>query len=163
MNASDPLTWTFVALVAAATGLALLAVRGTLSLGVRCGALGLSAVIMAAGYGGLSELMSRAKPVNLEWARASAKTAKVAASHLSENEAIYLWLILDGETEPRAYRLPWDLAMAKQLREAQRQAERRQSEVRMKLPFKNRRADESVNVFHAPPRPAPPPKDPGAS
>lgn len=163
MSPADPLTWTFVVVVAAATGLALLAVRGTLSLGLRCGAVGLSAVVMAAGYAGLSELMSRPKPVNLEWARASAETAKVAASHLSENEAIYLWLVLDGETEPRAYRLPWDLNMAKQLREAQRQAKSRQSEVRMKLPFKKRPTDESENVFHAPPRPAPPPKDPDAS
>lgn len=163
MSGADPLTWTFVVLVAAATGLALLAVRGPLSLGMRCSAIGLSAVVMAVGYAGLSELMSRPKPVNLEWARTSTQTAKVAASHLRENEAIYLWLILDGESEPRAYRLPWDLNMAKQLREAQRDAQRRQSEVRMKLPFKKRPTDESENVFHAPPRPAPPPKDPNAS
>lgn len=155
--AGDMLTWLFVIVVVASTLLAMIAVRGALSLGLRCGALALAAVLMAGGYAGFSELMSRPKPASLEWLRADALSAKVAASHLRENEAIYLWLILEGEDEPRAYRLPWDIEMARQIRAASADARRRQSDVRMRLPFKNN-APGGERVFHAPPRPAPPPK-----
>jgi hypothetical protein len=157
MPIHDPLSWIFTAVVFLAAGLALVAVRGSLSLASRVGALGLTGLLMVAGYGGLTELMSRPKPVSLEWMRSPGVPVKVAASHLRENEAIYLWLIFEGDTEPRAYRLPWNLAMAKELREAQRQAAGRQSQVMMNsLAATN--AKPSERVFYAPPRPAPPPK-----
>lgn len=157
MSTSDPLTWIFVVVVALATGLALIAVRGSLSVASRTGALALAAMLMTSGYVGLTELMSRAKPVSLEWVRGQGGPLKVAASHLRENEAIYLWVVFDGETEPRAYRLPWNLAMAKQLRQAQGQAERRKSKVMMKS-LKGKTENPTDRLFYAPPRPPPPPK-----
>lgn len=157
MPASDPLNWIFVVIVVLATGLALLAVRGNLSIRSRAGALVLSALLMVSGYTGLTELMSRPKPVSLEWVRGQDGPLKVAASHLRENEAIYLWVIFKGESEPRAYRLPWNLEMAKQLREAQRRAAGRKSDVMMKS-LTARTPNPSDRVFYAPPRPAPPPK-----
>ena len=157
MQIHDPLTWIFVLIVALTTGLALIAVRGNQAIMIRVGALGLTAMLMATGYAGLTELMSRPKPATLEWLRAGQAPATVTASHLRENEAIYLWLVFKGETEPRAYRLPWDMQMARQLRRAQRQAAERQSKVKMKS-LRTRNGNETEPVFHVPPRPAPPPK-----
>ena len=157
MPTGDPLNWIFVTIVMLATGLSLLAVRGSFSMRIRSGALALSALLMVSGYAGLTELMSRPKPVSLEWVRGQDGPLKVAASHFRENEAIYLWVVFKGQTEPRAYRLPWNLEMAKQLREAQRRAQGRKSEVMMKaLTVKS--PNPSDRMFYAPPRPAPPPK-----
>lgn len=157
MSPGEPLIWIFTVVVGCAGGLALIAVRGSGSMPLRLGAVALMAALMICGYGGLAELTSRPKPVTLEWVRGAAKSAKVAASQLRENEAIYLWLVLDGETEPRAYRLPWSTQLAKQLREAQSEAERRKGEVRMSRPFRSERG-ENERVFHSPPREALPPK-----
>ena len=98
MPTNDPLTWTFVVVVVLTTALVLIAVKGTLSGVYRASALGLAAALMFSGYIGFAELMSRPKPVSLEWARSNTGPVKVAASHLREKEAIYLWLVFDGET-----------------------------------------------------------------
>lgn len=157
MQINDPLSFIFVITVALATGLALIAVKGNLSILSRAGALGLTAMLMVTAYSGLTELMSRPKPATLEWLRAGSTPATVTASHLRENEAIYLWLVFEGETEPRAYSLPWNMDIARQLRRAQRQAAARQSKVRMKS-LLTRKNNPTEPVFHVPPRPAPPPK-----
>ena len=162
MQASDPLTWIFVVTVALVAGLGWIAVRGSASVALRSAAVGLAALAMLSSYAGFAELMSRPKPASLEWVKGSTKSARVVASHLRENEAIYLWLVFDGDVQPRAYRLPWNMKMAKQLQEAQRSASRRKSEVRMNRPFgRNRPAQELI--FHAPARKAPPPKSAQAS
>ena len=124
---------------------------------MRAGALGLTAMLMLVSYTGFSELMSRPKPVSLEWLRGGTSPATVTASHLRENEAIYLWLVFKGQTEPRAYSLPWNIDMARELRRAENQAAQRQSKVMMKS-LSARKGNESEPVFHVPPRPAPPPK-----
>ena len=157
MVMEDPLTWIFVVTVALATALALIAVRGNLSIVARAGALGLTAMLLLTSYNGFTELMSRPKPATLEWVRGGESPATVTASHLRENEAIYLWLVFKGETEPRAYSLPWDIEVARQLRRAERQARERQSSVLMKS-LRHTDSNESEPVFHVPPRPAPPPK-----
>lgn len=157
MQIHDPLTWIFVLIVVLATGIALIAIRGNQTIVIRGGALGLTAMLMATGYAGLTELMSRPKPATLEWLRAGTSPTTVTASHLRENEAIYLWLVFKGETEPRAYSLPWNIEMARQLRRAERKAAERQSKVKMKS-LRTRDGDKAEPVFHVPPRPAPPPK-----
>jgi hypothetical protein len=132
------------------------------SVGTRTGAVAFFALLTVVGHGALIELMSRPKPASLEWVRTDTTTVKVAASQLRKNEAIYLWLVFDEEPEPSAYKLPWSMEMARQLRAAERQAAQRQSEVRMKTPFSKNDA-KTEQVFHVPPRPAPPPKGPDAS
>ena len=67
MVMEDPLTWIFVVTVALATALALIAVRGNLSIVARAGALGLTAMLLLTSYNGFTELMSRPKPATLEW------------------------------------------------------------------------------------------------
>lgn len=157
MHIQDPLTWIFVVMVALATGLALIAIRGNLSIITRVGTLGLTAMLMLTAYTGLTELLSRPKPATLEWLRGGATSATVTASYFRENEAIYLWLVFKGEVEPRAYSLPWSIEMARELRRAQREAAARQSKVKMKSLLTGN-GDPSKPVFHVPPRPAPPPK-----
>ena len=62
-----------------------------------------------------------------------------------------------GLDEPRAYALPWNRKLAKQLRQAQQQAEAEGTKVMVRQPF-----DGDINqmerVFYPEPRPAPPAK-----
>jgi hypothetical protein len=162
MPTGDPLMWIFTFVVACASALSLIAIRSSASLARRIGSIGLMTGLVGGSYAGLAELMSRPKPASLEWVRVNAKGAKVAGSQLRENEAIYLWLVFDGETEPRAYKMPWSMEMARQLREAMGEASRRQAGVRMNKPF-HRERGENERAFHAPPRAALPPKSSGAS
>lgn len=53
----------------------------------------------------------------------------VLAYSLDENVAIYIWV---QEGEPRAYRLPWDMETAKQLRRAGQQAEQQGGRLMMR-------------------------------
>jgi hypothetical protein len=75
-----------------------------------------------------------------------------------EDEAIYLWLQLDGVKEPRAYELPWDRRTAEQLQTAARAAAERQVALRMRLPFEQSLDDRDPR-FYALPQPGLPPKD----
>ncbi len=54
---------------------------------------------------------------------------------MREGESLYLWLQVEGEPEPRAYRLPWDQRTAQQLQRALEEAQRNGTEARMRLPF----------------------------
>jgi hypothetical protein len=83
----------------------------------------------------------------------------VLGSSIRENEGIYLWLQLDGAAEPRAYILPWNRDLAEQLQATLREAEQRQGDVRMRLPFEPS-LDDREPKFYAMPQPALPPKDP---
>ena len=78
-------------------------------------------------------------------------------AQLQEGKAIYLWLMLKGHDEPRAYVLPWNKRMARQLHETRREARRKGSKVMMRLPFKKPR-DDGPRMFYAPPQPPLPPK-----
>jgi len=69
------------------------------------------------------ELTGRPKPLALEWVHDLHDGATVVAYKFVEDEAIYLWLVLPGETAPRAYALPWDRKAAKDLQEAEAQAQ----------------------------------------
>lgn len=109
-------------------------------------------------YVSLAELLSKPKPVSLEWARASVQEATVLGSAMREGEAIFLWLQMPGTPEPRAYRLPWSLEAAKQLQKAQREAEEKGTGLAMRLPFEPS-WDKREPKFYALPQPALPPKD----
>ena len=58
-------------------------------------------------YGSLIEILSRAKPKNLELLNKYA--AEVTLLHVNwiEGEAIYLLVQLDDSLEPRLYKFPW--------------------------------------------------------
>ena len=138
-----------VALAGAIAGLALWArVRRPLKVLV----LALTAAWLVVAYGALAELLSRPKPVSLEFALTKAAEAEVLASRIVEDEAIYLWLGLDALVEPRAYRIPFDRATAEELRKALDESREHGGGVRMRLPFEPSLDDQEPR-FYAPPQP----------
>ncbi len=122
----------------------------------------LSAVLAAALfiptiYLSYADLMSRPKPMSLEWWHQDASEATVVGSRLREGDAIYLWIELPDTDEPRAYRLPWQHELAKQLYGAEREAQANGTKVQMRLPFEDR-PDDQEPLFYAQPQPPMPPK-----
>lgn len=146
-----------IAAVLAAT-LGLISVASPRRLAIKVVALATMVLFLPLAYASLVGLLSKPKPVDLEWWLAEAAEAEVVASRMVENEGIYLWLQLVGISEPRAYVLPWDRASAEQLQQALREAEQNQSGVQMRLPFEPS-LDNREPKFYALPQPALPPKD----
>ncbi len=151
-----PFLFTLASVLAAL--LASIAIWAPRSLWIKAGSLACAVLFMPVAYAGLSDLLSRPKPVALEWWLNEAAEATVLGSQMQEGQGLYLWLQLAGEPEPRAYRLPWDQQMAQQLQQALDQAERNGTEARMRLPFEPT-LDARTPKFYAAPQPALPPKD----
>ena len=154
------LPFLFAVAVLVAAGLATIAVWAPRGLPTKLAAVLGAAAFMPLGYAGFADLLSRPKPVGLEWWLAAAPEATVLGSQMSEGQGLYLWLQLAGEQEPRAYRMPWDQALAQQLQAAQDEAARQGggAQVRMRLPFEPT-LDRREPLFYAPPQEALPPKD----
>lgn len=140
-----------------ATVLAAIGLAAPRKFWIKVSALVTIALFLPTAYAALAELLSRPKPVGIEWAERNAPHATVLGAQLQEGKAIYLWLILEGHDEPRAYVLPWNKKMARQLHETRREARRKGSKVMMRLPFKKPR-DDGPRMFYAPPQPPLPPK-----
>jgi hypothetical protein len=138
--------------------LASIAVWAPRALAAKAGALCCAAMFMPLSYAGFSDLMSRPKPVEMEWWLSHADEATVLGSQMNEGSSLYVWLQVSGEAEPRAYRLPWNQRMAEELQKALEEAERNGSMVKMRLPFESS-LDRREPKFYALPQPALPPKD----
>jgi hypothetical protein len=108
-------TQLFVVGAVLAAALSLISIWAPRRLPVKGTALAASALFLPLGYASLVDLLSKPKPVDLEWWLREAEEAEVLASRLVEGEGIYLWLQLPDVAEPRAYVLPWDRASAEQL------------------------------------------------
>jgi hypothetical protein len=152
------ITQLFVAGTLLAAVLTLISIWAPRRLPVKGAALATSVLFLPLGYASLVDLLSKPKPVALEWWLREAAEAEVLASRLVEDEGIYLWLQLPDVAEPRAYVLPWDRASAEQLQEAKREADQQGGGVQMRLPFEPS-LDQQEARFYARPPPAPPPKD----
>jgi hypothetical protein len=126
--------------------------------GIKLGALALALLFVPVGYASLAELMSKPKPVSLEWWLGQADQATVLASSIQEGKGIYLWLKLAEVDEPRAYVLPWSRELAEELQKATREAQSAEGGVGMRLPFEPSLEDREPK-FYALPQPALPPKD----
>ncbi len=124
---------------------------------VKLGALVTAAVFLPAAYLSLSEMLSRPKPVDSEWARRELAEATVIGSKMVEDEAIYVWLVIKGIEEPRAYTLPWSEKLARQLHGARRSAEASGAKVKMRKPFEQSN-DKRERIFYAAPQTPPPEK-----
>lgn len=145
-----------VAVVALVSGLSGITIRTQRRPPLKVVALTLSALLIMTTYTGFLELLGRPKPATLEFI-ANVEGATVLSAKLLEGEAIYLWLQLVDEREPRSYVLPWNQDQAVQLQEAMRQAESVGSAVRMRGPLRSLpTADETV--FYAQPQPKLSPK-----
>ena len=148
----------FMIAAALAALLSLISIWAPRRLALKGTALTTAVLFLPVSYAALVDLLSKPKPVDLEWWQSSAAQAEVLASRLVEDEAIYLWLQLPDLAEPRAYVLPWDRASAEQLQQAMREAEQNGSGVQMRLPFEPSLEDREPK-FYALPQPALPPKD----
>ena len=80
----------------------------------------------------------------------------MVGSRLREGEAIYVWIEMADADEPRAYKLPWQQEMAKQLYGAQREAEANGTKVQMRLPFADRVEGQEPLFYALPQLPLPP-------
>jgi hypothetical protein len=150
----------FVATVALAGLLTLISLWTPRRLAVKGTALATGVLLLPLSYASLADLLSRPKPIDLEWWQQHAAEATVLGAQLKEGQGIYLWLQLPAVAEPRSYVLPWDRKAAEQLEAAEREAAQQQGggSVRMRLPFEPS-LDDREPLFYAKPQPAPPPKD----
>ncbi len=146
----------FAALGLLAAILAHIAIWSPRNIWVKLGALATTAAFMPVAYASLSVMLSRPKPIELEWSREQLADAAVLGARLEEGKAIYVWLGMDGVDEPRAYVLPWSEELAKQLHGAQRTAEQTGTQVRMRKPFENSLDDRNQEFYAAP---VPPPHE----
>jgi hypothetical protein len=148
----------FAVTIALAGLLAAISLWAPRRLAVKGAALGATLLLLPLAYASLVELLSRPKPVDLEWWLSNAEEATVLGAQLQENRGIHLWLQLPDVPEPRAYVLPWNRATAEHLQQAQREAQAQGGDVRMRMPFEPSLEDREPK-FYAPPQPALPPKD----
>lgn len=125
---------------------------------IRAGTLAAAFMFLPLAYASYASLLSKPKPVALEWWLNEADEATVLSSSIQENVGIFLWLQLAEVTEPRAYVLPWSRDLAEQLQSAAREAEEQDGQLQMRLPFEPS-LDELDPKFYAMPQPALPPKD----
>ncbi len=149
----------FTATIALVGLLTLISLWTPRRLAVKGAALATGVLLLPLSYASLADLLSRPKPIDLEWWRTHAEEATVLGSQLHEGEGIYLWLQLPGVAEPRGYVLPWNRTTAEQLQKAEQEAQQQGGgSVRMRLPFESS-LDDREPKFYALPQPAPPPKD----
>jgi hypothetical protein len=155
----NELPYLFAVTVGLAAVLAGFAIAAPRRLWLRALAVVVAALFMPAAYLSQSALLSRPKPVSLEWAQRSAPDAMVVGATMVEDQAIFVWLQLPGQDEPRAYVLPWSKPLAKQLAGARQDSESRGQPVRMRKPFEGMHDDDdSEPTFYTDPQPAPPDK-----
>lgn len=158
----NDLIYLFAGAVAIASILTSISIWAPRKVVVRMTAFCVAALFVPLSYASFAMLLSKPKPVSLEWIRASTEEASVLGSSVREGEAIYVWLQMPNLSEPRAYMLPWSLDLAKQLQEARRKAEEQGTGLGMRLPFEHS-WDKQEPKFYPLPQPALPPKEsPGA-
>ena len=98
------LTPLFALTVLLAVALATICIWSHRHLPLKVGALALAFALMGTAYGAMLDLLSKPKPASFEWFLDNAGEATVLGSSMVEDEAIYVWLQLEGVGEPRAYR-----------------------------------------------------------
>lgn len=159
----DSIPYLYVALALAVGGLALIAVWSRRKPLWKTVAVCLVAAILALSYFSYVELLSKPKPLRLE--RADTADAEVISAMLAEDEAIYLWLRVDGA--PRFYEMPWDKATALELQTVMREARRAGTSVAMRGPTEAEEPESGdgsnedqpqVETFYAVPAPIVPPE-----
>lgn len=99
-------------------------------------------------------LLGNPKAISLE--NMKAEKANVLAARMREGVAIYLWLMLPGENEPKYYAIPWDQKLAEDLNRAMKE-QKEGDGLGMKLPFE-RSWDQRERKFYPIPQPKMPDK-----
>lgn len=158
MNA---LIYVFVATIAVAAVLATLAIWAPRSPKTRFAALLATLLFIPLGYLQLVEMLARPKPISFEWFRRDVEQAQILGASLDEGRAIYLWLRVDKDIEPRYYVLPWKQNVAEKLEDLIDNAVRNNTTIILKEPFIRKfmkdMGDLNANIV---PPPLPPQKMP---
>ena len=116
----DSFAYLYVALALVGAALASIAVWSRRRALWKAAAVGLLAALVVVGYFSYSMLLSRPKMLSPELDDVAG--ARVLSAALREDEAIYLWLSIEGT--PRFYALPWDQAAAQRLQSVMRETRR---------------------------------------
>ena len=135
----NDLIYIFAGLVLLTAVLASISIWSPTKTWVKASAVGATALVMGIAYVGFLDLLSKPKPVRMEWAMRSVEEAQLLGSMTSEGEAIYVWLRIVGVSEPRAYVMPWSRIVAQQLQEAMQEARDNRNGVRIRRPFRRPR------------------------
>jgi len=115
---------------------------------------GVYPVLVFALYFSAVEVMGTSKPKWLEWREMD--VVRVISYVLDEPSAIHIWI--EAKDGPRAYVIPWDKKIARQLRAADSDARGRETDLKMKFRFEPS-LDEGEQMFWALPPEAYPSKD----
>jgi hypothetical protein len=95
-------------------------------------AAGTLVAIGVAAWAAIAVSLGKPRPIGHEIGQGFGASRTVVAAVFNEPIAIYLW-IRDGNEEPTAYKLPWDLELAKQLRRAQQGVETEGGKIKIRL------------------------------
>lgn len=130
---------------------ALCALPGTLnrSLVARVSAVTFFAAASGAAFVGMVDQQSR--PKSIDWEVMSRTTeATVQSFVLQPDQAIYVWLLLPGDTVPRSYVLPWRTNTAKQLMAAKAEGDQNGRGVKIAHPFEKTLSQEEPMIYPEP-------------
>lgn len=127
--------WIFGALALLLAGLTWIAAGAGARYMVRVAAVAAFIVALGVALIGVLELMGRPKPMSQAWFEKSKGDARVLSIQLEPDEAIYFWLMFPGETEPRAYQLPWSRLTAEKIDDAMSRAGSRNEQVELAGPM----------------------------
>ena len=116
----DSFAYLYIALALVGAALASIAVWSRRRAMWKAAAVGLLAALVVIGYFSYSMLLSRPKALSPDMEGVTG--ARVLSAALREDEAIYLWLSIEGT--PRFYALPWDQALAQRLQSVMRETRR---------------------------------------
>ncbi len=151
----------FVATIAVAATLATVAIWAPRRPVIRFAALAVTVLFIPIGYLQLTEMLARPKPIAFEWFRRHVEQAQLLGASLDEGRAIYLWLRIDQDVEPRYYVMPWRQETAEKLEDLIDNALRNNSTIILKKPFIRKFMEDlgDLNANIVPP-PLPPQKMP---
>ncbi len=119
----------------------------------------LTTLAVVASYVGISDLLSRAKPVAWEFAIDDIEELEVAYADLVPGNAIHLVLRIPNVAEPRLYALPWRDDLARELEQAMATAEAEEVPLRTSPDLFEVDLEDRERLFYATPVAALPPKD----
>ena len=112
-------------------------------------------------YFSLIEILSRAKPKNLEVLNKYADELTLLHVNWIEGEAIYLLVLIEDDIEPRLYKFPWNASQAQEFDEALEKGREDGEEVKIANPFYSSNTEERKTlIYSSPAKPLPEKEEP---
>ena len=147
----------YFAAVLLATLLAVVAIWAPRRTPPRAASVVLALILIPGSYIALTEILGNPKPMAHEWWGDRVSDAVLLGTSMDEGRAIYLWVKIDGETQPRYYQLPWRAKMAERLQEVTDEAIRSRGRIEIKDFFSSRAWENlgHLNIDIVPPQPVP--------